>query len=183
MGALGDLPTGRCSPSWSSRPAQPASSNEVLWLKELGLLFGSTAYAASTTLAVFFLGLAIGGAVFGRRSPRLRSPLRAYAWLELGIAASALLYFLLLAVYFQLYGPLYDALADRSTRCRGANSTWSPARCSRSSRPRRAPRDGRTRRRRRWSRTRCAASPASTPRCPRRRRARPPRSTTRPRST
>ena len=86
---------------------------EVLWLKELGLLFGSTAYAASTTLAVFFLGLAVGGAVFGRWSPRLRSPLRAYAWLELGIAASAGLYFVLLAVYFQFYAPLYDALSGR----------------------------------------------------------------------
>ena len=86
---------------------------EVLWLKELGLLFGSTAYAASTTLAVFFLGLAVGGAVFGRLSPRLRSPLRTYAWLELGIAAAAVAYFLLLAIYFRLYGPLYDALADR----------------------------------------------------------------------
>ena len=86
---------------------------EVLWLKELGLLFGSTAYAASTTLAVFFLGLAVGGAVFGRLSPRLRSPLRTYAWLELGIAASAVAYFLLLAIYFRLYGPLYDALVDR----------------------------------------------------------------------
>ena len=86
---------------------------EVLWLKELGLLFGSTAYAASTTLAVFFLGLAAGGAVFGRLSPRLRSPLRTYAWIELGIAASAVAYFLLLAIYFRLYGPLYDTLADR----------------------------------------------------------------------
>ena len=86
---------------------------EVLWLKELSLLFGSTAYAASTTLAVFFLGLAVGGAAFGRWSPRLRSPLRAYAWIELGIAASAALYFVLLEVYFQLYGPVYDALADR----------------------------------------------------------------------
>ena len=86
---------------------------QVLWLKELGLLFGSTAYAASTTLAVFFLGLAVGGAVFGRWSPRLRSPLRTYAWLELGIAVSAGLHFLLLAVYFQLYAPLYDALSDR----------------------------------------------------------------------
>ena len=85
---------------------------EVLWLKELGLLFGSTAYAAATTLAVFFLGLAVGGAVFGRLSPRLRSPLRTYAWIELGIAASAVAYFLLLAIYFRLYGPLYDALAD-----------------------------------------------------------------------
>ena len=86
---------------------------EVLWLKELGLLFGSTAYAAATTLAVFFLGLAVGGAVFGRLSPRLRSPLRTYAWIELGIAASAVAYFLLLAIYFRLYGPLYDALVDR----------------------------------------------------------------------
>ena len=86
---------------------------EVLWLKELSLLFGSTAYAASTTLAVFFLGLAVGGAVFGRWSPHLRSPLRAYAWIELGIAVSAALYFVLLEVYFQLYGPLYGALADR----------------------------------------------------------------------
>ena len=86
---------------------------EVLWLKELSLLFGSTAYAASTTLAVFFLGLAVGGAAFGRWSPRLRSPLRAYAWIELGIAASAALYFVLLEVYFQLYGPVYDALVDR----------------------------------------------------------------------
>ena len=29
---------------------------QVLWLKELGLLLGVTAYAAATTLAVFFLG-------------------------------------------------------------------------------------------------------------------------------
>ena len=86
---------------------------EVLWLKELGLLFGSTAYAASTTLAVFFLGLAVGGALFGRWAPRLRSPLRAYAWIELAIAASALLYFVLLEAYFQLYGPLYDAFSEQ----------------------------------------------------------------------
>ncbi|MYD69540.1 MAG: hypothetical protein F4W89_02180 [Acidobacteria bacterium] len=86
---------------------------EVLWLKELSLLFGSTAYAASTTLAVFFLGLAVGGALFGRWSPHLRSPLRAYAWIELAVAAAAALYFVLLEVYFQLYGPVYDALIDR----------------------------------------------------------------------
>ena len=86
---------------------------EVLWLKELSLLFGSTAYAASTTLAVFFLGLAAGGALFGRWAPRLRSPLRAYAWIELAIAASAVLYFVLLEAYFQLYGPLYGAFSER----------------------------------------------------------------------
>ena len=86
---------------------------EVLWLKELSLLFGSTAYATATTLAVFFLGLAVGGAVAARWAPRLRSPLLAYAWIELGIAASAVLYFALLGAYLQLYAPLYDALVER----------------------------------------------------------------------
>ena len=60
---------------------------EVLWLKQLGRLFGVTAYASSTTLAVFFLGLSLGGWIFSRIAPRLRNPLRTYAWLELGIAA------------------------------------------------------------------------------------------------
>jgi len=49
---------------------------EVLWLKELGRLFGVTAHAAATTLAVFFLGLAAGGWVWGTRSARARNPLR-----------------------------------------------------------------------------------------------------------
>ena len=34
---------------------------EVLWLKELSLLFGNTAQAASATLSAFFLGMAGGG--------------------------------------------------------------------------------------------------------------------------
>ena len=29
---------------------------EVLWMKQLGLLFGNTSYAAATTLSAFFLG-------------------------------------------------------------------------------------------------------------------------------
>lgn len=56
---------------------------EVLWLKELGRLFGVTAHAAATTLAVFFLGLAAGGWVWGTRSARARNPLRTYGLLEL----------------------------------------------------------------------------------------------------
>ncbi len=68
---------------------------EVLWLKELGLVFGNTAYAASTALAVFFLGMAAGGRVFGRRAAGYARPLRAYAWLEWAVAGSALLFLLL----------------------------------------------------------------------------------------
>lgn len=86
---------------------------EVLWMKELGLLFGNTAQAAATTLAAFFLGLAVGGRFFGRCAARSSNPLRAYALLEAGVAASALLYFALFAVYESIYAPLFDAVGDR----------------------------------------------------------------------
>jgi spermidine synthase len=86
---------------------------EVLWLKQLGRLFGVTAYASSTTLAVFFLGLSLGGLVWGRRAQRLNNPLRTYAWLEVGIAASALLYFALFDVYAAIQEPLFGG-ADYS---------------------------------------------------------------------
>ncbi len=86
---------------------------EVLWLKELGQLFGVTAHAAATTLAVFFLGLSAGGLVWGRRAARIADPLRAYALLEVAIAASAMLYFFLLDLYRWLLPGLFAGLADR----------------------------------------------------------------------
>ncbi len=79
---------------------------EVLWMKELGLLFGNTAHAAATTLASFFLGLAGGGYVLGRRIAASANPLKVYAALEFGVAASALAYFWLLDAYHALYPAL-----------------------------------------------------------------------------
>lgn len=81
---------------------------EVLWMKELGLLFGNTAQAAATTLAAFFLGIAAGGAVLGRVVTRVKNPLRVYALLELGVSVSALLYFVLLDVFNGIYTPLFE---------------------------------------------------------------------------
>lgn len=86
---------------------------QVLWLKELSRLFGVSAYATSTTLAVFFLGLAAGGWVWGRRAAGLKRPLRAYAVLEVAIAASALLYFGLFALYRWVQEPLFGVLGYR----------------------------------------------------------------------
>jgi spermidine synthase len=83
---------------------------EVLWMKELGLLFGNTAQAAATTLAAFFLGIAGGGLVFGRISKRSRNPLKLYALLEAGVTLTALLYFVLLDLYTVTYGMLFDGL-------------------------------------------------------------------------
>lgn len=85
---------------------------QVLWMKELRLLFGNTAQATATTLTAFFLGLAVGSWVGGRLAPRLANPLFGYGVAELGIAASALLYFGLVDVYATVFPPIYRALGS-----------------------------------------------------------------------
>src|SRR5208282_4631385 len=64
---------------------------EVVWLRMLSRTLGSTVYAASTILAVFMAGLALGSFVFGRFADRVRRPLALYACLEAGIGATAVL--------------------------------------------------------------------------------------------
>src|SRR4051812_17246937 len=60
---------------------------EVTWTRQLTLQLGHTVAAASTVLAAFMGGLAIGAWAAGRRSA---ASLRTYALLELGVAATAL---------------------------------------------------------------------------------------------
>lgn len=64
---------------------------EVVWLRMLSRTLGSTVYAASTILAVFMAGLALGSFIFGRFADRVRRPMVLYACLEAGIGATALL--------------------------------------------------------------------------------------------
>src|SRR5258708_2120574 len=63
--------------------------DQVVWSKALGLIFGHTAYAVATVLAVFMAGLASGSAWIGGRSERWERPIALYGWLELGVAATA----------------------------------------------------------------------------------------------
>jgi len=84
---------------------------QVLWMKQLGLLFGNTAQAASVTLAAFFAGLGTGSWWWGRRVGASANPLRLYALLELGIGATALVYYILLKVFYALYPFFYGHLS------------------------------------------------------------------------
>src|SRR3954453_24055690 len=59
---------------------------EVTWTRLLTLQLGHTVAAASTVLAAFMGGLAIGASIAGRASI---GTLRAYASLELGVAVTA----------------------------------------------------------------------------------------------
>ncbi|WFE75019.1 spermidine synthase [Roseinatronobacter sp. S2] len=80
---------------------------QVLWVRELGLLFGSTAQAAALTIAIFFAGIALGGWLFGRWAGQMQRPLRAFGLVEIGVAVTALGHFLVSDTYFTIYPALY----------------------------------------------------------------------------
>lgn len=83
-----------------------------MWVRELGLLLGSTAQAAALTVAVFFAGLATGGWFWGHRAPRFSSSLAGFGWVEVGVALTALGHFGLVDAYHALYPILYDQFGD-----------------------------------------------------------------------
>ena len=56
---------------------------EIVWSRQLVLVFGNTTQAVSAILAGFFGGMAIGSVVGGRLADRVRSPLRLYGLIEL----------------------------------------------------------------------------------------------------
>jgi spermidine synthase len=58
---------------------------QVVWVRELVLVFGATTFAVSTVLTAFMGGLALGSYYFGRRSETVERPLRLYGLIEIGI--------------------------------------------------------------------------------------------------
>jgi spermidine synthase len=79
---------------------------EVLWVRYLSLIFGGSHLAVTTVLAVFMGGLALGSYKIGKRVGNYRKLLRLYGFLELGIAASALVFVALMRFYPVIYVPL-----------------------------------------------------------------------------
>jgi len=61
---------------------------QVAWSKALGLIFGHTAYAVATVLAVFMGGSPLGSALLGQWSESRERPIALYGWIELGVAAT-----------------------------------------------------------------------------------------------
>lgn len=68
---------------------------QVVWTRRLVLLFGTTAYAVSTVLSVFFLGLGAGSWWGGRLADRSSRPLAWYGALEIAIGLWAVLFLFL----------------------------------------------------------------------------------------
>ena len=76
---------------------------QTAWLRMFRMIFGASTAASAAVLAIFMAGLGFGGLLLGRRADRHPSPLGLYAGLEAGIALSAGLSPLLLALVEALY--------------------------------------------------------------------------------
>ena len=84
---------------------------EILWMRQLAQLFGSTSQSAAVTTAAFFIGISAGSYYFGRKAAGLTSPLSTYAWLEFGIVLAGLFFFLLFQVYYSFYDTIFTTFA------------------------------------------------------------------------
>jgi spermidine synthase len=86
---------------------------EMLWTRELTLVFGSTTLAVSTVLTAFMGGLGLGSALAARFADRLKSPVRAYAAAEAAIGLYALLVPVVIGLYPGLNRWLWATFGDR----------------------------------------------------------------------
>ncbi len=81
---------------------------QVVWTRELVLVFGGTTFATSTVLAIFMGGLALGSYLAGRYTDRIERPLRIYGILEGIIGGWALIAPILFAAVTPVYAVVWQ---------------------------------------------------------------------------
>lgn len=86
---------------------------EVVWARQLVLVFGNTTQAISAILTGYFGGIAIGSVLGGRVADRVRRPLRLYGILELTLVVVVLITPLLFRGLHELYRSSYVSLAGQ----------------------------------------------------------------------
>src|SRR3978361_1423662 len=79
---------------------------EIVWQQLLQLVIGSSSVSLAVLLGTFMGGMCLGSFFASRLIPRAWHPLRAYAALELGIAASGLTLLLLMPLVTRVYTTL-----------------------------------------------------------------------------
>jgi spermidine synthase len=83
---------------------------EIVWSRQLVLVFGNTTQAVSAILTGFFGGMAIGAAVGGRIADRVRSPLRMYGILELVLVGVVFVTPISFRLIHEAYRGIYPSL-------------------------------------------------------------------------
>lgn len=87
-----------------------ALTYEVLWSRELTLIFGSTVYAVSMMLSSFMSGLALGAFIGGKWADKSKNLFGTFGYLELGVAIFGLLTIPLIQALPTIYFFVYDYL-------------------------------------------------------------------------
>ena len=88
---------------------------EVVWARQLVLVFGNTTQAVSAILTGFFGGMAIGSVVGGRLADRVRSPLRLYGFLEIALVAVVIATPVTFRLIHEIYRGAYGTLESSPT--------------------------------------------------------------------
>ena len=83
---------------------------EVVWARQLVLVFGNTTQAVSAILTGFFGGMAIGSAVGGRYADRVRRPVRMYGILELVLVVVVILTPITFRLLHEVYRGAFNSL-------------------------------------------------------------------------
>lgn len=87
---------------------------EIAWIRKASLIFGTTNYAMSTVIAVFFGGLAAGSFYFGKIAQRSEWPLKIYGKIEIVAGIIALFSIGTFAIIEMIYSSYYDMLLGNS---------------------------------------------------------------------
>ncbi len=88
---------------------------EVVWARQLVLVFGNTTQAVSAILTGFFGGIAIGSVIGGRIADRARRALRMYGLLELILVVIVLLTPVTFRLLHDVYRGAFDSLEASPT--------------------------------------------------------------------
>ncbi|HVH62134.1 MAG TPA: fused MFS/spermidine synthase [Candidatus Dormibacteraeota bacterium] len=84
---------------------------QVVWSRELVLLFGNTSQAISTIVTAFLAGLGGGALAGGALASRSRNPLRLYGSIELGVAVLAVGLPYIFPLLGGVYGSAYTSVS------------------------------------------------------------------------
>src|SRR4029079_2090991 len=89
---------------------------EVVWSRQLGLVFGNTTQSVSTILTGFFGGMALGSWIGGEKAAHAKRPLLLYGALEVVLAVIVLLTPLTFPLIHSAYRSLFVTLSSAPNR-------------------------------------------------------------------
>jgi len=92
---------------------------QVVWSRELVLVFGNTTQAVATIVTAFMAGLGFGSLLGGRLADTSRRPLRLYGLVELAVAAMAAVLPFAFSSLAELYRGVWPSLVERPGQLAG----------------------------------------------------------------